>query len=220
VFQLHFTSADYYYPGCKVLNFIHRVLDYDMARSIPAGANGDEETEVLHVADFEGLQLHVCVVYLKKRRCYATIKVIGEDGKAVDYDHRKETKVNGTSDDAATKKIKKNKHTKGGALIKDELNPETNGTKDEALGASPVVDKEILPGLVGQKTRRYVNHDWAPRWNPLVTALKVYISHDTSNTGWLTFYRIVCTKTSTNGEKRCTRSSKMTTYLTPRCRYR
>ena len=146
-----------------------------MARSIPAGANVDEETEVLHVAEFEGLQLQVCVVYLKKKRCYATIKVVGEDGMAVDYDQHKETKVNGTCNNAATKTIKKNKHTKGGALIKGDSTVEINGAKDETSAAPAVTQKEILPGLVGQKTRRYLNHDWAPRWTPLVTALKVCI---------------------------------------------
>jgi len=168
-------SADYYYhAGCKVLNFIHRVLSYDMARSIPAGANGDEETEVLHVAEFEGLQLQVCVIYLKKKRCYATIKVVGDDGKAIVYDQLKETKVNGTSNGASNKKVKKNKHTKGGALIKEESKVEMTSTED-ATAVPVVIDKEVLPGLVGQKTRRYLNHDWAPRWNPLVTALKVCV---------------------------------------------
>lgn len=160
--------------GCKVLNFIHRVLDYDMARSIPAGVNGGEETEVLHVAEFEGLQLHVCVVYLKKKRCYATIKVIGKNRKAVDYDNDTEA-VNGVADDAANKKVKKNKHTKGGALLKETVHAETNGVKKDIPAGTTATEKEVLPGLVGQKTRRYLNHDWAPRWNPLVTALKACI---------------------------------------------
>ena len=145
-----------------------------MARSIPAGANGGEETEVLHVAEFEGLQLHVCVVYLKKKRCYATIKVIGKNGKAVDYDNDTEA-VNGVTDDAANKKVKKNKHTKGGALVKEAIYAETNGAKKEIPAGATATEKEVLPGLVGQKTRRYLNHDWAPRWNPLVTALKACI---------------------------------------------
>lgn len=159
-----------------MLNFIHQVIDHDMARVIHADVNGDEQTEVLHCADFEGLQLQVCVVYLKKKRCYATVKVINKDGKAVEYDQTPVGKIaNGSSeiDGKNGGKKKKKKHTKGGILVKDEAKVEVTDTKEEAPVVIAEAVKEVLPGLVGQKTRRYLNHDWVPRWNPLVTALKV-----------------------------------------------
>jgi len=138
-----------------------------MKRIIPAGVNESEEIEVLHAEDFQGLHLQVCVVYRGKKRCYATVKIVDNEGKDVTYEDTSAGDGNISTEKTGTN-VKKNKHTKGGALIKDE---KVNG----AVTVEPLAVKEVLPGALGVKTRpqSYINHDWVPRWSPLVSALKV-----------------------------------------------
>lgn len=90
---------------CIALNYIHKVLHADMARVIPAKANDDPHLEVVHVEEFQGQQIKVCVQFTEvadgeKPTCFGIIKLggkeYGSDGAVVEYDAEDGPHVDGS----------------------------------------------------------------------------------------------------------------------------
>ncbi|KAH8591320.1 hypothetical protein B0O99DRAFT_690683 [Bisporella sp. PMI_857] len=171
-----------------VLDWVHRVLKQNMTRTIPTDANGDEHTEVLHATAFKGLHIQVCVVYLGKKRAYATVKIVGKEENGVVHNDAEGGEIADTDGSAVKSSGKKNKHTKGGVLIKDEVTK--TGKNPEGAVAEDTISKEVLPGVVGVKARTYLGRQWVPRWSPVVIALKDRVQFDYKKNGQMKFHEV------------------------------